>query len=149
MPYKPPRPCRYPGCVHVTPSRQGYCESHAHFYQPPQYPRSPNNRPSAAARGYNSQWQAIRAEVLSGTSIPRELWPMYDVHHEPSYNPAIEPDHRAYNLIVMLRSEHSRETGRSRGRRVKSLGDQRETTAAPTSFSHPINIFSSTGGDCG
>ena len=122
MPHKPPRPCLYPGCVHTTLSRQGYCQAHAHHYQPPQYSRTPDTRPSASARGYNSAWQSIRVEVLRTHGIPKELWKHYDVHHEPPYNPAVEPNHRAYTLTPLLREEHSRVTNRSRGRGVKSLG---------------------------
>ena len=125
MPYKPPKPCKYPGCVITTPSRQGYCESHAHHYRLPQYPHKKDSRPSAAARGYNSSWQAVREEVLCKHGIPPEFRHLYDVHHEPPYNPAIEPNHRAYLLTPLLRSEHSRVTNRAaRGRRVKSLEGQ-------------------------
>ncbi len=119
MPHKPSRPCKYPGCVHTTLSAIGYCEAHASFYQPPQ--RAIDSRPSASARGYGQDWQRIRAEVLQDAGIPRELWADYDVHHTPPYNSAIEPNHRAYTLTPLLHGEHSRETGRTRGRGVKSL----------------------------
>lgn len=138
MPYKPNRPCRYPGCVNTTPSKQGYCETHAHHYQPPRYP-STDNRPSAAARGYGKDWQAIRAEVLRSSGIPKELWHLYDVHHEPEYNPAIEPNHRNYKLTPMLHNAHSRHTSRARGRGIKSLGDRAETDNAQPNF-HTIKM---------
>jgi hypothetical protein len=40
------------------------------------------------------------------------MWPEYDVDHNPPYNPDIEPDHRKYTLVPMLRSDHSRKTVR-------------------------------------
>ena len=110
MPRKPLKPCMYPGCVRTV--EKGYCEAHASSAP---IPRARAPRPSAAARGYNAQWQTIRAQVLQAAGIPRELWPQYDVHHEPAYNPAVEPDHRVYKLTPMLRGDHSRLTGRGRG----------------------------------
>jgi len=133
MPHKPLKPCLYPGCTKTVPS--GYCQAHAHFYTPPA--RAVDNRPSAAARGYGKRWQAIRNEVLCRSGIPRELWHLYDIHHEPPYNPAIEPNHRAYKLTPMLHRDHSRETMRSRGRGGKSLGNMLETGKAKG------NIYSS------
>jgi hypothetical protein len=68
------------------------------------------NRPSRSKRGYNSEWYRIRKEVLQQYGIPREMWPQYDVDHNPPYNPEIEPDHRKYTLVPMLRADHSRKT---------------------------------------
>jgi len=123
MPHKPLKPCLYPGCIKTVPS--GYCQAHAHFYTSPK--RSADTRPSAASRGYGKAWRSIRDEVLRKCGIPAEIWHLYDIHHEPAYNPAIEPDHRAYKLTPMLRSDHSRETSRARGRGIKSLGLGLET----------------------
>ena len=130
MPYKPARPCRYPGCLNTTNTKQGYCEAHTHHNIPfvKRSHRQPDNRPSASARGYGVEWKSIRQEVLDSVGIPRESQGLYDVHHTPPYNPAIEPDHRAYKLIPMLKSEHSKIT--SRGGRIKSLGEKPETIKA-------------------
>jgi hypothetical protein len=49
--------------------------------------------------------------------VPRQDWPLYDVHHEPAYNPDVEPDHRKYRLTPLLHQDHSRETGRQKRRR--------------------------------
>jgi len=132
MPRKAPRPCRYPGCVHTTLTAIGYCEFHAHFYQPPQ--RHKDTRPSAASRGYNKDWQRIREDVLRGAGIPRELWHLYDIHHQPEYNPEIDPDHRNYALTPLLHGDHSRETGRARGAGGKSLGPGRRDRTCPLGF---------------
>ncbi|MDR1902796.1 MAG: hypothetical protein LBQ88_11010 [Treponema sp.] len=131
MPHKAACPCKYPGCVHTT--HTGYCETHAHWYQPPE--RAVDTRPSAAARGYDQEWQAIRAAVLRDAGIPPELRPLYDVHHTPEYNPQIDPDHRHYTLTPLLHGEHSRETGVARGRGGKSLGNFSENRRCPTNFS--------------
>jgi len=132
MPHKAPRPCRYPPCVNTALAAIGYCESHAHYYQPPQ--RHKDTRPSSSARGYNKEWQRIRAEVLRNAGIPREAWHLYDIHHQPEYNPAIDSDHRNYTLTPMLHGEHSRETGRSRGVGGKSLEAERRDRTCPQSF---------------
>jgi hypothetical protein len=91
------------------------------------YRRGVDTRPSSSKRGYGNKWRHIRAEILRAAGIPRKLWPLYDVHHSPPYNPDVEPDHRRYNLTPVLHAEHSTITGRGtrRGRQggggVKSL----------------------------
>ena len=112
------RPCLYAGCTNTVKS--GYCQTHSHFYNPPQRSAA-GHRPSAASKGYDKDWKAIRIEVLRKHGVPRELWHLYNVHHEPPYNQAIEPNHRKYKLTPMLHANHSRETARSRGRGCKSL----------------------------
>ncbi len=69
-----------------------------------------DDRPSAARRGYGSEWRKIRAEVLERAGIPRSEWTRYDVDHRPPYDPAVEPDHRKYRLVPMLHDEHSEKT---------------------------------------
>jgi hypothetical protein len=109
MPYKPNKPCLYSGCVNTVP--HGYCTTHA--YLTPSY-RPIDTRPSAAARGYDSSWKKIRADVLINFGIPEDQWGLYDVHHIPEYNPDIEPDHRAYKLTPVLHNEHSKITGKQK-----------------------------------
>jgi len=127
LPRKVFKPCLYHGCINTV--QYGYCQTHAHFYNPPQRAIEVN-RPSAAARGYNKEWQAIRVEVLRKHGVPKELWHLYDIHHDPPYNPKKEPNHRKYNLIPMIHNHHSRETARSRGKGDKSLQPQVETGKA-------------------
>jgi hypothetical protein len=124
MPRKPARPCRLIGCLRTTTSRSGYCPAHEHLWRPFERFRGRDDRPSSAQRGYSGEWRKIRAEVLSASGIPKRDWPLYDVHHEPEYNPAVEADHRKYRLTPLLHAEHSRETGvrkRQRGGGIKSL----------------------------
>ena len=112
MPTKPARMCKYPYCPNLTFDPSGYCDVHAAMRPAA---RMPDKRPSAPRRGYGRDWQKIRAEVLTKAGIPRELWPLYDIDHNPRYNPAIEPDHRKYTLIPRLHGEHSSKTNHEDG----------------------------------
>jgi hypothetical protein len=116
VPYKPPRPCRFAGCVNTTTAKTGYCDKHAHLYKPFVYPDK--GRPPASRRGYDGAWAKIRAAVLRQHGIPRQDWKLYDVHHNPPYNPDAEPDHLRYALIPVLHAEHTRLTngGMRRGK---------------------------------
>jgi hypothetical protein len=112
MPYKPAAPCAYAGCLNTTTNKNRYCDKHQDQYRPHRM-RGDDNRPNASQRGYGSEWRRIRARVLREYGIPQAEWRLYEVHHRPEYNPAIEPDHRCYELIPMLKAEHSRITGRA------------------------------------
>ena len=48
--------------------------------------------------------------MLKQAGIPQTQWHLYDVDHRPAYNPDIEPDHNKYNLVPMLKADHSRKT---------------------------------------
>jgi hypothetical protein len=135
MPRKPARPCRFIGCLGTTTAKTGYCDRHAHLWRPyerfrrsepcpGEAKRGSDGRPSSARRGYDGEWRRLRAETLAAAGIPREDWPLYDVHHEPPYNPDVEPDHRKYRLTPLLHGEHSGETGRQKrlGGRKKNVG---------------------------
>ena len=56
MPYKPLKPCRYPGCGALTAER--YCDKHK-----PE--RAPDNRATANSRGYNARWRRARKMFLA------------------------------------------------------------------------------------
>lgn len=56
MPYRPLKPCGYPGCSGLTAGR--YCEKHKHI-------NLSESRPSANSRGYNSRWRKARAMYLA------------------------------------------------------------------------------------
>jgi len=73
------------------------------------------HRNSAAVRGYDRNWQKIRKEVLRKYGIPEHLWPLYDVDHNPAYDPEVERDHRKYELIPRLHSDHSSKTAKHDG----------------------------------
>lgn len=67
-------------------------------------------RAHSAARGYDRTWHKLREQILIRHGIPRARWHLYDVDHDPPYNPEVEPDHRKYRLTPMLHSEHSRKS---------------------------------------
>jgi hypothetical protein len=69
-----------------------------------------DTRVSSAKRGYGIEWRKIRERVLRSYHIPLASWPLYDIHHTPVYNAAIEPDHNKYKLTPMLHHEHSMAT---------------------------------------
>jgi hypothetical protein len=100
MPVRPLSPCKISYCSGRA-VYHGYCNIHK---------RNADTRLSSSARGYGIEWRKIREGVLRAYRIPVASWPLYDIHHTPVYNAAIEPDHSKYRLIPMLHSEHSRET---------------------------------------
>jgi 5-methylcytosine-specific restriction protein A len=53
VPRKALKPCKHPGCPHLTPGK--YCEQHL-----PLHPE----RESAERRGYNHRWRKVRAAYL-------------------------------------------------------------------------------------
>lgn len=112
MPFKPARQCRIPYCPNLTRDASGFCDVHAEHRG---FKRALDNRPSSTARGYGREWHKIRIEVLKKAGISPDLWPQYDVDHNPRYNPQIESDHRKYTLIPRLRGDHSRKTNREDG----------------------------------
>lgn len=76
-------------------------------------PRKPDTR--RHSHSYGRPWRRIRSEVLAAHGIPRDQWHRYHVDHRPAYDPAIEPDHRKYDLVPMLAEEHNRKTAREDG----------------------------------
>lgn len=67
MPATLPKPCSYLGCPHST-TVGSYCNKHRKHHEQQRilqrraYERI-RNRPTAAQRGYNAEWQRIRAQV--------------------------------------------------------------------------------------
>lgn len=82
--------------------------------------RPKDNRKPAFKRGYDHTWRKVRSAVLTEYNIPKELWPLYDVDHNPPYDPRIEADHTKYELIPRLHAEHSRKTATEDVRRYQN-----------------------------
>jgi hypothetical protein len=82
------------------------------------YVRPIDTRPSPSRRGYGRVWRKIRQRVLDNYGIPREEQHRYDVDHRPPYDPEVEANHLAYDLVPMLRAEHSRKTAVERRQNV-------------------------------
>ena len=57
MPYKPRRPCRYPGCPDFAVQGQVFCSIHMEW-------SSDRQRGGASARGYDARWKKARAIFL-------------------------------------------------------------------------------------
>ncbi len=72
-------------------------------------------RPSPSRRGYGPAWRKIRERVLREWSIPLKDWPLYDVDHNPPYDPEVELDHMKYRLTPRLHGGHSAKTAASDG----------------------------------
>lgn len=104
MPTRSKSVCKYPHCPQYAVDTGAYCAEHRGET------RAPDNRPSSFLRGYDSAWKKAREWALSRAGIPREAWPLYDVDHRPAYDREKEPDHFKYELIPMLKAEHSRKT---------------------------------------
>jgi len=110
MPRRANRPCRSIGCPGLALPGSSYCEEHKSLGI---YKRK-KLRP-AYQRGHDQEWKRIRIEVLKKYGIPEEEWVKYVIDHRPPYDPAVEPNHRCYTLIPMLRGEHSVKTNRYDG----------------------------------
>lgn len=115
MPYRPKRPCSYPGCSRLTDGR--YCEEHqkivtAHYNQ---HERDPESK-----RRYGRAWRRIRDGYLSEHPMCEKcqqagkLTAAVEVHH-------IKPlskggTHAEANLMALCKKCHSEITAREGGR---------------------------------
>ncbi len=76
--------------------------------------RQPDNRASASARGYNAEWQRIRAEYLAVNPYCEICGALAtDVHHRKSLRFGGTPDD--YNLQSLCKSCHSKYTAKHQG----------------------------------
>ncbi len=82
MPYKPKRPCSYPGCPKLTDGR--YCEEHqkivtAHYNK--------HERDPASKKRYGRAWKRIRDRYIAAHPLCEEcrkagkVTPAEEVHH--------------------------------------------------------------------
>ena len=110
MPYKPKRPCAYPGCGRLADSEQ-YCAEHQKVVtkQYNQYERDP-----ASNKRYGRAWKRIRDRYIKAHPLCEEcekqgrLTPAEEVHH-------IRPlskggGNEKSNLMALCKSCHSRIT---------------------------------------
>jgi 5-methylcytosine-specific restriction protein A len=83
MPYKPKRPCAYPGCGRLAESEQ-YCAEHKKVItkQYNQYERDPTSN-----KRYGRAWKRIRDRYIKSHPLCEEcqkqgkLTPVEEVHH--------------------------------------------------------------------
>ena len=113
MPYKPKRPCSYPGCGLLADSEQ-YCAAHKkvvtkHYNQ---YQRDP-----ASHKRYGRSWKRIRDRYIKAHPLCEEcdrngrIKAAEEVHH-------IQPlskggGNESSNLMALCKSCHSRITAES------------------------------------
>lgn len=119
VPTRPPRACAQPGCPEtvVNGSR---CTQHVRA----QRAEIDSLRPSAARRGYDHRWRAIRAAFLRRNPLCVEC-ERFGMPHDP--HAVLEVDHidgdvtncAHSNLRTLCKSHHSQRTARDQafGRR--------------------------------
>ena len=115
MPYKPKRPCSYPGCPLLTTDR--FCEEHkrkeAKRYE--KYQRDPTTK-----KRYNRSWKHIRDNYIKAHPLCElckkngHLTPAQEVHHIVPLTQG--GAHDFYNLMSLCKSCHSTITAREGGR---------------------------------
>lgn len=106
MPFKPKRPCSYPGCPKLTHGR--FCEEHEKL-EAKRYEE--NDRDPAVKRRYGRAWKRIRDSYVKEHPFCEEcfkrgvLVPVDEVHH---IKPLAEGGtHDRENLISLCSSCHS------------------------------------------
>ena len=108
MPYKPKKPCKYPGCSKLTEG--SYCTEHAHIM----YQRYNRNRrdPEINERYNNEEWRRIRESFIITYPFCQickkygKLVPAAEVHH---IKPLAEGGTNDFaNLISLCHRCHAR-----------------------------------------
>lgn len=108
MPYKPKRPCAYPGCGRLADSGQ-YCAEHLKVMNGcyNQYQRDP-----ASNKRYGRTWKRIRDRYIKAHPLCEEckkasrLMPAEEVHHILPLSHGGTND--TNNLMALCKSCHSR-----------------------------------------
>ena len=101
MPYKPKRPCSYPGCPRLTDGR--YCEEHQKIITA-QYNR--HERTPESKRRYGRAWKRIRDRYIAAH-------PLCEKCREAG---RLTPAQEESNLMALCKSCHSEITAREGGR---------------------------------
>lgn len=118
MPYRPLGPCSVRGCPGRA-VRRGRCETHAAEAEARYRAEHPDDRPSAALRGYGDRWRKIRASFLK-----RHRWCVVcqargqrveatDVDHIVARRAGGTDDEN--NLMALCHRHHSQKTAMNDG----------------------------------
>ncbi len=115
MPYRPKRPCSYPGCPNLTDGR--FCEEHAkeEVKRYEHYQRDPVTR-----KRYGRAWRQIRTVYLATHPLCEQcrkhgrITPAEEVHHIKPLSKGGTNDFD--NLMALCTSCHSEITAREGGR---------------------------------
>lgn len=108
MPSLPKRPCKRPGCAALVTS--GYCAAHAASGR--------EDRPSAAARGYDRRWQRYRLMFLRRNPLCagcQRVSAEHVDHIQPVKGPADPLFWEPTNHQGLCASCHSQKTAREDG----------------------------------
>ena len=113
MPYKPKRPCAYPGCGRLA-VREQYCAEHQKVMDKRynQYERDP-----ASNKRYGRSWKRIRDRYIKAHPLCEEcqkqgkLTPAEEVHHILPLSKG--GNSNAENLMSLCKACHSRITAES------------------------------------
>ena len=122
MPYKPKRPCSYPGCPELTYGR--FCEQHAkeESKRYEKYDRDP-----AIRKRYGRAWKRIRDRYISIHPLCEQcmkegrITPAEEVHHVLPLSHG--GTHSEDNLMALCKSCHSRITAEMGDRWNKKAQD--------------------------
>jgi len=115
MPFKPKRPCSYPGCPKLTYGR--FCEEHTKE-ETKRYER--NQRDPAMKKRYNRTWKRIRDRFLGEHPLCERcqkegrLTPAEEVHHIVPLSRG--GTHATDNLMALCTGCHSTITAKEGGR---------------------------------
>lgn len=101
MPRLPQRPCTQPGCPAMAVAGRSRCAAHVRVVR--------DTRPSPSARGYDREWQRIRARFLRRYPACEHCGALAtEVHHAL---PLVRGGtHDADNLVALCHRCHSRIT---------------------------------------
>ena len=110
MPYKPDKPCSYPGCPKLVPAGQTYCDEQtkkrSREYE--RYDRDPATR-----KRYGKQWRKIRGRYIKSHPYCQICFetkgiitPVEEVHHIKPLSEGGTNDFS--NLMSLCKSCHSR-----------------------------------------
>jgi 5-methylcytosine-specific restriction protein A len=106
VPFRPPRPCAYPGCPLLT--RERFCPDHAKLVarQYENYSRDPDTW-----KRYGGAWRRVRASYLSAHPLCERcetdgrLIPATEVHHKFPLDRG--GTHNSQNLMSLCKPCHS------------------------------------------
>ena len=114
MALRPARPCAYPGCPRPAQRGSRYCDLHAQFEKAVarEYER---RRGSPSKRGYDSQWQRVRAIKLAEQPLCEDclaegvITLATEVHHVDK-GAAAQGMHDVARLLSLCKKHHSMRT---------------------------------------
>ncbi|MCR4437284.1 MAG: HNH endonuclease [Peptococcaceae bacterium] len=115
MPYKPKRPCSYPGCPKLTEGR--FCEEHAK-QEAARYEK--HQRDPATRKRYGRSWKRVRDRFLAEHPLCERcqkegrLTPAEEVHHIVPLSKG--GSNATENLMSLCKSCHSAITAKEDGR---------------------------------